>query len=183
MDYLSLIEEHERAIAALKTDCLTDISRFAEACREAIAAGHTVYLMGNGGSACDCQHFAAELVGRFQKERRAMASVALTTDASILTALANDYGYDAVFVRQVEALVKAGDVVVGITTSGNSPNILKALAKARELGAVTVGLTGRTGGQMRDLCDICIRIPADVTARIQEAHLLIEHMVCQRLEE
>jgi D-sedoheptulose 7-phosphate isomerase len=183
MDYLSLIEEHERAIAALKTDCLTDISRFAEACREAIAAGHTVYLMGNGGSACDCQHFAAELVGRFQKERRAMASVALTTDTSILTALANDYGYDAVFVRQVEALVKAGDVVVGITTSGNSPNILKALAKARELGAVTVGLTGRTGGKMRDLCDICIRIPADVTARIQEAHLLIEHMVCQRLEE
>ena len=183
MDYLSLIEEHERAIAALKTDCLTDISRFAEACREAIAAGHTVYLMGNGGSACDCQHFAAELVGRFQKERRAMASVALTTDTSILTALANDYGYDAVFVRQVEALVKAGDVVVGITMSGNSPNILKALAKARELGAVTVGLTGRTGGQMRDLCDICIRIPADVTARIQEAHLLIEHMVCQRLEE
>ena len=183
MDYLSLIEEHERAIAALKTECLTDISRFAEACREAIAAGHTVYLMGNGGSACDCQHFAAELVGRFQKERRAMASVALTTDTSILTALANDYGYDAVFVRQVEALVKAGDVVVGIATSGNSPNILKALAKARELGAVTVGLTGRTGGQMRDLCDICIRIPADVTARIQEAHLLIEHMVCQRLEE
>ena len=183
MDYLSLIEEHERAIAALKTDCLTDISRFAEACREAIAAGHTVYLMGNGGSACDCQHFAAELVGRFQKERRAMASVALTTDTSILTALANDYGYDAVFVRQVEALVKAGDVVVGITTSGNSSNILKALARARELGAVTVGLTGRTGGQMRDLCDICIRIPADVTARIQEAHLLIEHMVCQRLEE
>ena len=183
MDYLSLIEEHERAIAALKTDCLTDISRFAEACREAIAAGHTVYLMGNGGSACDCQHFAAELVGRFQKERRAMASVALTTDTSILTALANDYGYDAVFVRQVEALVKAGDVVVGITTSGNSSNILKALAKAREFGAVTVGLTGRTGGQMRDLCDICIRIPADVTARIQEAHLLIEHMVCQRLEE
>ena len=183
MDYLSLIEEHERAIAALKTDCLPDISRFAEACREAIAAGHTVYLMGNGGSACDCQHFAAELVGRFQKERRAMASVALTTDTSILTALANDYGYDAVFVRQVEALVKAGDVVVGITTSGNSPNILKALAKAREFGAVTVGLTGRTGGQMTDLCDICIRMPADVTARIQEAHLLIEHMVCQRLEE
>ena len=183
MDYLSLIEEHERAIAALKTECLTDISRFAEACREAIAGGHTVYLMGNGGSACDCQHFAAELVGRFQKERRAMASVALTTDTSILTALANDYGFEAVFVRQVEALVQAGDVVVGITTSGNSPNILKALAKARELGAVTVGLTGRTGGKMKELCDICIRIPSDVTARVQEAHLLVEHLVCQRLEE
>lgn len=183
MDYLSLIEEHERVIADMKTECLADISRFAEVCREAIAAGHTVYLMGNGGSACDCQHFAAELVGRFQKERRAMASVALTTDTSILTALANDYGYEAVFVRQVEALVQAGDVVVGITTSGNSPNILKALAKARELGAVTVGLTGRTGGKMKELCDICIRIPSDITARIQEAHLLVEHMVCQRLEE
>ena len=183
MDYLSLIEEHAQAIADMKTECLTDISRFAGACREAIAGGHTVYLMGNGGSACDCQHFAAELVGRFQKERRAMASVALTTDTSILTALANDYGYEAVFVRQVEALVQAGDVVVGITTSGNSPNILKALAKARELGAVTVGLTGRTGGKMNELCDICIRVPADVTARVQEAHLLVEHMVCQRLEE
>ena len=112
-----------------------------------------------------------------------MASVALTTDTSILTALANDYGYEAVFVRQVEALVRAGDMVVGITTSGNSPNILKALAKARELGAVTVGLTGRTGGKMKELCDICIRIPSDVTARVQEAHLLVEHMVCQRLEE
>ena len=106
MDYLSLIEEHAQAIADMKTECLADISRFAEACREAIAGGHTVYLMGNGGSACDCQHFAAELVGRFQKERRAMASVALTTDTSILTALANDYGFEAVFVRQVEALAK-----------------------------------------------------------------------------
>ena len=183
MDYLSLIEEHEQAIADMKTECRTDISHFAEACRAAIAGGHTVYLMGNGGSACDCQHFAAELVGRFQKERRAMASVALTTDTSILTALANDYGFEAVFVRQVEALVQAGDVVVGITTSGNSPNILKALAKAREFGAVTVGLTGRTGGKMKELCDICIRITSDVTARIQEAHLLVEHMVCQRLEE
>ena len=183
MDYLSLIAEHEQTITLMKAECLTDISRFAEACREAIAAGHTVYLMGNGGSACDCQHFAAELVGRFQRERQAMASVALTTDTSILTALANDYGFESVFARQVEALVRTGDVVVGLSTSGNSPNILKALAKARELGAVTVGLTGRTGGKMTELCDICIRIPADVTARVQEAHLLIEHMVCQRLEE
>ena len=183
MDYNKLIEEHTRAIEAMQTECMDDISRFAEACRTAIATGHTIYLMGNGGSACDCQHFAAELVGRFQKERRAMASVALTTDTSILTALANDYGYEAVFVRQVEALVQAGDVVVGITTSGNSPNILKGLAKARERGALTVGMTGRSGGAVKDLCDICIRIPSEVTARIQEAHLLVEHLVCQRLEE
>lgn len=183
MDYQTLIAEHAQTIATMQTECLADIGCFAEACRDAIAGGHTVYLMGNGGSACDCQHFAAELVGRFQKERQAMASVALTTDTSILTALANDYGYDAVFTRQVEALVRGGDVVVGISTSGNSSNIVKALAKAREQGAVTVGLTGRGGGKMKDLCDICIRIPSDVTARIQEAHLLVEHLVCQRIEE
>ena len=183
MDYLSLIAEHEQTITLMKAECLTDISRFAEACREAIAAGHTVYLMGNGGSACDCEHFAAELVGRFQRERQAMASVALTTDTSILTALANDYGFESVFSRQVEALVRTGDVVVGLSTSGNSPNILKGLVKARECGALTVGMTGRSGGAVKDLCDICIRIPSEVTARIQEAHLLVEHLVCQRLEE
>ena len=112
-----------------------------------------------------------------------MAAVALTTDTSILTALANDYGYDAVFSRQVEALVRPGDAVVGISTSGNSPNILRALEKAKERGAVTIGLTGRSGGKMKELCDICIRIPSDVTARVQEAHLLVEHLVCQRIEE
>ena len=183
MDYLQLITEHEQVITAMKTECLADIAHFAEACRKAIASGRTVYLMGNGGSACDCQHFAAELVGRFQKERQAMASVALTTDTSILTALANDYGFDVVYSRQVEALVRSGDVVVGISTSGNSLNILKGLEKAREQGAFTVGMTGRSGGKMKDLCDVCIRIPSDVTARIQEAHLLVEHLVCQRLEE
>lgn len=183
MDYLQLIDEHEQTITAMKAECLTDISRFAEACREAIATGHTIYLMGNGGSACDCQHFAAELVGRFQKERQAMASVALTTDTSILTALANDYGFEVVFSRQVEALVRSGDVVVGISTSGSSPNILRGLAKAKEKGAFTVGMTGRSGGKMKSLCDVCICIPSDVTARIQEAHLLVEHLVCQRIED
>lgn len=183
MDYLKLIEEHRQVVEATAAECLNDISRFAEACREALGSGHTIYLMGNGGSVCDCQHFAAELVGRFQKERQAMAAVALTTDTSILTALANDYGFDTIFARQVEALVRPGDLVVGISTSGNSPNVVKGLEKANESGAVTVGLTGRSGGKMKDLCDICIRVPSDVTARIQEAHLLIEHMVCQRIEE
>lgn len=183
MDYNKLIAEHTQTIEAMQADCLEDIARFAEACRSAIASGRTIYLMGNGGSACDCQHFAAELVGRFQKERQAMAAVALTTDTSILTALANDYGFDVIFSRQVEALVRPGDLVVGISTSGNSANIMKALAAANERGAVTVGLTGRSGGIMKDLCDICICIPSDVTARIQEAHLLVEHLVCQRIEE
>lgn len=183
MDYLSVIDEHSQTIDAMKKECMADISRFAEACREAAAAGHTIYLMGNGGSACDCQHFAAELVGRFQRERPAMAAVALTTDTSILTALANDYGYEFVFSRQVEALVHSGDVVVALSTSGNSPNILKGLEAAGRAGAFTIGLTGRSGGRMKDLCDVCICIPSDVTARIQEAHLLVEHLVCQRLEE
>ena len=183
MDYLSLIDEHSQTIELMKTQCLDDIVRFAEACRTAIASGRTVFLMGNGGSACDCQHFAAELVGRFQKERQAMAAVALTTDTSILTALANDYGMEVIFSRQIEALVRPGDLVVGISTSGNSPNILKGLEKANERGAVTAGLTGRSGGKMKPLCDICICIPSDVTARIQEAHLLVEHLVCQRIEE
>jgi D-sedoheptulose 7-phosphate isomerase len=183
MDYQKLIEEHLQTIRALRSECAGEIELFAEACRDAIAAGHTVYLMGNGGSACDCQHFAAELVGRFQKERAAMAAVALTTDTSILTALANDYGYEAVFARQVEALVHSGDVVVGLSTSGNSANVLRGLEKAKSLGAVTIGLTGRDGGRMNASCDICLRVPSDVTARIQEAHLLVEHLVCQRLEE
>jgi D-sedoheptulose 7-phosphate isomerase len=183
MDYMQLIDEHAGVIEAMKTECMNDISLFAEACRTALASGNTIYLMGNGGSACDCQHFAAELVGRFQKERQAMAAVALTTDTSVLTALANDYGFEVIFSRQVEALVRQGDLVVGITTSGNSPNILRALAAANQQGAVTVGLTGRSGGKLKDICDICIRIPSDVTARIQEAHLLVEHLVCQRIEE
>ena len=183
MDYLSILEEHEQTITRMKTECMEEVSRFAEACREAIAAGHMVYLMGNGGSACDCQHFAAELVGRFQRERQAMAAVALTTDTSILTALANDYGFDRVFARQVDALVRTGDIVVGLSTSGNSPNIVNGLERARERGALTVGMTGCSGGAVKELCDICIRIPSEVTARIQEAHLLVEHLVCQRLEE
>ena len=183
MDYNKLIAEHNQTIEAMQAECLDDISRFAEACRTAIASGRTIYLMGNGGSACDCQHIAADLDGRFQKERQAMAAVAMTTDTSILTALGNDYGFETIFSRQVEALVRPGDLVVGISTSGNSANIMKALEKANERGAVTVGLTGRSGGKMKSLCDICICIPSDVTARIQEAHLLVEHLVCQRIEE
>ena len=183
MDYQALIGDHIQTVQAMQKECMEDISQFAEMCRTALADGHTIYLMGNGGSVCDCQHFAAELVGRFQKERQAMAAVALTTDTSILTALANDYSFDVVYSRQIEALVRGGDVVVGISTSGNSANVLRGFAAARERGAKTVGLTGRSGGKMKGICDICICIPSDVTARVQEAHLLVEHLVCQRIEE
>lgn len=183
MNYESLIAEHLQTVQDMQNECMEAITAFAEACRKTIASGNTVYLMGNGGSACDCQHFAAELIGRFQKERQAMAAVALTTDTSILTALANDYSFDIIFSRQIEGLVRPGDLVVGLSTSGSSANVLKGFAAAKARGAATVGLTGRSGGKMKDACDICICIPSDVTARIQEAHLLVEHLVCQRIEE
>jgi D-sedoheptulose 7-phosphate isomerase len=149
---------------------------------EALESGGKIIWMGNGGSAADSQHLAAELVGRFARERKGLASIALTTDTSILTAVGNDYGYDQIFVRQIDALCKAGDVVVGISTSGNSPNVVEALTLARELKAHTLGFTGASGGRMRDLVDHCVRVPSTETARIQEAHILIGHLLCDWVE-
>lgn len=138
--------------------------------------------MGNGGSAADSQHLAAELVGRFVKERQGLPAVALTTDTSILTAVGNDYGFEQIFVRQVQALVKTGDVVVGLSTSGNSANVIHALKTARDKGAVVVGLTGAGGGKMAALCDLCIKVEAKEASRIQEAHILIGHLMCEYID-
>lgn len=159
------------------------ICDMAEKIIDALKRGNRVYWCGNGGSAADCQHLAAELVGRFRLERKGLASVALTTDTSILTAISNDYGYDNVFVRQVEALVIEGDVVVGISTSGKSPNVLKALEKARELKAVTLGFSGRDGGPLRAISDICLVVPSELTPHIQEAHILVGHIICDLVEQ
>ncbi len=180
---LEVFAEHEQAIDATRSGALDDIVKLGAIFARAVKNGNCVFFMGNGGSAADSQHLAAEFVGRFQKERRGLPAVALTTDTSILTAVGNDYGFDAVFARQVEALARAGDVVVGFSTSGNSPNVLKALQAAKACGAVAVGLTGRSGGKMAAVCDLCIKVPADVTARIQEAHILIGHIVCQLVDE
>jgi D-sedoheptulose 7-phosphate isomerase len=150
---------------------------------EALLAGRKVLWCGNGGSAADAQHLAAELVGRFRRERRGLASMALSTNTSILTAIGNDYGYEHVFRRQVEALCVAGDVVVGISTSGNSPNVCSALKAAREQGAFTVAFTGETGGTAADIADAALRIPSRDTARIQEGHILCGHMVCDWIEQ
>ena len=155
----------------------------AERMKAALAAGSKVLVAGNGGSAADAQHFAAELVGRFQKERQAMAAVALTTDTSILTALANDYSFDIVFSRQIDALVRAGDLVVGISTSGNSRNVLLAIEEAKRKGMACVGMTAEGGGKMAGACDICLAIPAKVTARAQEMHIMIGHILCEIAEE
>lgn len=149
---------------------------------DALNAGHKLLIAGNGGSAADAQHLAAEFVSRLCQDRPAMRAIALTTDTSALTAIGNDYGYERVFARQVEALGQAGDVFMGISTSGNSPSILRALELSREMGITTIGLTGRSGGKMTALCDHCIRVPSDTTMHIQEAHLALEHVFCMLAE-
>lgn len=143
---------------------------------------HKVVFMGNGGSAADAQHLAAELVGRCAKERTALPSLALNANSSSLTAISNDYSYNQSFARQIEAFVKKGDVVIGITTSGNSENVIEALKQAKLLGAVTVALTGETGGRTRPVADVLLNVPSRNVARIQESHILIGHIICELIE-
>ena len=147
-----------------------------------LASGRKLMVAGNGGSAADAQHLVAEFVSRLVEDRPAMRAVALTTDTSILTAVGNDYGYERVFARQIEAIGQAGDVFMGISTSGNSPNVLRALELCREMGIATIGLTGGTGGKMTPLCDFPIVIPSRITMYIQQAHLALEHIFCLMVE-
>jgi len=151
--------------------------------RDAHAAGGKLLIFGNGGSAADAQHLAAELVNRFQRERDAIAAVALTTDASILTSVANDYSFDRVFVRQVEALGRAGDVALGISTSGESDNVVKGLEAARARGLKTIALTGRDGGALGRVADVHVNVPEQSTARVQEVHRTLIHAICELVEE
>jgi D-sedoheptulose 7-phosphate isomerase len=178
-----LIASHTAVINKLMEENCAIIARFAATVKTALQQGNVIFFLGNGGSASDSQHLAAEFVGRFQKERRGLPAIALTTDTSILTAVGNDYGFEQIFARQVEALVKAGDVVVGLSTSGNSPNVIAALKTAAAKGAVTIGMTGSSGGQMANICDLCVKVSSDTTARIQEAHILVGHIVCELTEE
>jgi D-sedoheptulose 7-phosphate isomerase len=147
-----------------------------------LKVGHKVLFFGNGGSAADAQHLAAELVGRFGPERTALPGISLSTDTSILTAVSNDYGYDKVFSRQIEALGQTGDAAVGISTSGNSPNVLEALEVARSRGLFTIGFTGESGGKMTGRVDVLFRVPSKHTQRIQETHLLLGHILCDLTE-
>ena len=149
----------------------------------AIKNGKKVLIFGNGGSAADSQHIAAELMGRFQKEREAIAAIALTTDSSALTSLGNDYEFEVIFSRQIEGLGNKGDIALGISTSGKSKNIINAFKKAKELGLVTVALTGKGGGDLTGICDIALVVPSSNTARIQEAHITIAHIICELVEE
>ncbi|MFN2446438.1 MAG: D-sedoheptulose 7-phosphate isomerase [Vicinamibacterales bacterium] len=155
----------------------------ADAVRGALGAEGRVLACGNGGSAADAQHFVAELVGRFVKERRALPAIALTTDTSILTAIGNDYGFDRVFARQIEALGRAGDVLLGITTSGQSANVLRAFEVADARGLTTIALTGRDGGAAGQMAKVHVNVPEMVTARIQEVHMTVLHLICELVEE
>lgn len=150
---------------------------------KSLLAGGKIMLCGNGGSAADSQHIAAELIGRFKKERGALAAIALSTDTSILTCVGNDYGYDDVFSRQVTGLAKSGDILIAISTSGNSPNVLKAVDEANKVGCITVALTGRNGGKLASICQHSIVVPSNETARIQEMHIMMGHMLCDLLED
>jgi len=170
-----------RTIERLR-DLDADIARIGASMIECLSRGGCVFWLGNGGSAADSQHLAAELVGRFERERRGLASIALTTDSSALTAIGNDLGFDQVFARQVEALCRPPDLVIGISTSGNSPNVLRAIETAQAKGIETAGLSGRGGGRLRELTDTCLIVPSSNTARIQEAHILTGHILCDMVE-
>ena len=185
---LSYVENEFQASVAVKQRILVDsefmqqVTDMGHLLIDRYEAGHKLLIAGNGGSAADAQHIAAEFVSRFNFDRPGLPALALTTDTSILTAVGNDYGYDQLFRRQIEANGVAGDVFLGISTSGNSPNILQALEAARLKGITTIGLTGQQGGSMRELCDHCLCVPSGDTPRIQEAHILIGHTICGMVE-
>lgn len=176
------IGSHCQVMAAIDRELAPAMAEVVALLLEAYRQGKKVLVMGNGGSAADSQHFAAELVGRFKMERPALAALALTTDSSILSAVANDYGFDRVFSRQVEALATAGDVVFGISTSGNSPNVQCALQLAAEMGCHTVALLGRDGGTIKSVAEISLVVPSCDTPRVQEGHIAIIHIVCDLVE-
>lgn len=161
---------------------LDALMKICESATEVYRQNKKILIAGNGGSAADAQHFAGELVSRFFFDRPALPAIALTTDTSIMTAIGNDYGYDMLFERQVAAHGQNGDMFIGLSTSGNSPNILKALEQAKKLNMITVGMTGQSGGKMNDACDIILKVPSSVTPRIQEIHELVCHTICAAIE-
>jgi D-sedoheptulose 7-phosphate isomerase len=179
---VAAIEESIDVKRAVIHDLVPGISTAAGWIAESVRNGGTLILFGNGGSAADCQHVAAEFVGSFEREGNALAALALTVDTSALTALANDYGFERVFARQVEALGRPGDVALALSTSGDSPNVVAGVHAARDRDIRTIGLTGRDGGALRSLCDLALCVPSTRTARIQEAHITICHAVCEVVE-
>jgi D-sedoheptulose 7-phosphate isomerase len=185
MDFIrSQIEESLRVKNLILEDNVIQISikESATLCCKSLKKGNKILFAGNGGSAADAQHLAAELVNRFGFERPGIAAIALTTDTSILTSISNDSGFEKLFARQVEAIGNKGDVIFFLSTSGNSPNILSGIKEAKKKGIITIGMTGKSGGKMSRLCNLIIKVPSNETARIQEAHILIGHIICAIVE-
>jgi len=177
-EFSSHLETIQTVIGTMEED-LANASKLAV---ETLKRSNKILLCGNGGSASDAQHIAAELTGRYKSERRGLPGIALTTDTSALTAISNDYGYERVFDRQVEALANEGDLIIGISTSGNSANVISALKAAKELRCTTIGFSGKDGGKMNEVCDINLVVPSDNTPRIQEMHILFGHTLCQIID-
>jgi D-sedoheptulose 7-phosphate isomerase len=179
----ALFDDSQRAQRVFLSEHAADLERAVDVVAEALGGGYKLLLFGNGGSAADAQHIASEFVGRMTRERRALPAIALTTDTSALTAISNDYGYDEVFARQVRALGRAGDVALALSTSGNSPSVLRAVSACRSLGMRTVGLSGGDGGALAGLVDVSLRVSASrLSPRVQETHILVGHVLCELVE-
>ena len=176
-------DQHQIALNNTRQQMLESFSQLVKVSATAIREGNKLLLFGNGGSAGDCQHIAAELAVRYISERDPIAAIALTTDTSVMTAIANDWSFDELVSRQVEAIGRPGDIAIAISTSGMSKNILQGLKIARENGLITIGFSGHGGGKMTELCDLLLLVPSDITARIQEMHILLGHMFCGALEQ
>lgn len=184
MDFLTnSLQEHLETIQKILDSKISDIERSGQLICEALSSGKKVLLCGNGGSAADAQHIAAELVGCYEKQRRSWPAIALTTDTSALTAVSNDLGYEQVFARQVLGLAQPGDVLVAISTSGKSKNVLRAAEQARELGCTTIALTGANAEPLSSLCDVAVAVPSNRTSRIQEVHITIGHLWCEMVDQ
>jgi len=177
------LQDHRKLMVQIENELCSTIANLAQRLIETFQIGNKLLIMGNGGSAADAQHFAGEIVSRFRLERPGLPAIALSTDTSIMTAIGNDYGFERVFSRQVEALAAPGDAVIGISTSGNSPNVYQALKVARQAGCSTIGLLGKDGGTIKTLCDIPLIIPSNDTPRIQEGHITVIHILCDLIEQ
>ena len=181
--YEAEFDQHQSALDATREALMESFSRLIGICAEAIRAGNKLVLFGNGGNAADCQHIATELIVRYIADRDPIRAMALTTDTSALTAIANDWSFDDLFARQVEALCRPGDVALAISTSGNSENVIRGLEKAKQIGAIPVGFGGKGGGRMVGLADPLLIVPSNITSRIQEMHITLGHMLCGALEQ
>jgi len=176
------LNSHKETIEKVIDSLKPDIEKACRLCIDTLKQGNKILFFGNGGSAADAQHLAAELSGRYKKERKGLPGIALTTDTSVLTAIGNDYDYGYIFERQVEAIASPGDLLIGISSTGNSSNVIRAFTAGKNLGCRTLGLSGKGGGKMNGNCDLNIIVPSDITARVQEMHILIGHIICQLID-